>query len=344
MILFDLELRSALHVGEFIGIEREFVQSYVPSDTLFSACVMAWRGQAADVSARLAACRTQPPALVLTSAFPRAGGLRLYPMPLGIQFNASRALDAKQRKRIKWVSESLFKRLTGFQSVEQECTVDRNLAQRGSVWLAQSELAQLRDTLKQPDGDVRLWAVEAAPRVTIDRADSRSNLFHTGRLSFTDGCGLWCMAQGTHVSWIHDALLWLQDVGIGGLRSVGHGAYTLTAKTAADVAMPATGYAVTLSRYAPADAAEIERAVQAPKTAYSLVTVGGWCQDDAGKAWRRKSVRMIAEGSIIGAAARGHIVDVAPDQVMTRPVCRYGLAFNLPVSETALAVVEGGKA
>jgi CRISPR/Cas system CSM-associated protein Csm4 (group 5 of RAMP superfamily) len=97
------------------------------------------------------------------------------------------------------------------------------------------------------------------------------------------------------------------------------------------------GYGICLSRYAPRDSAEIAAALQAPRSAYALSTVGGWCQDDAGKAWRRKSVRMVDEGACLGAAARGHLVNVMPDDVMNRPVYRYGLAFCVPVRDAALA-------
>jgi CRISPR-associated protein Csm4 len=323
MILFQLEPRAALHVGEFVGIERESVQGYIPSDTLFAACVVAWQQRGDDIAARINACQASPPALLLTSAFPRAGDILLYPMPLGVRLDTPvQALEPKQRKRIRWVSRSLFERLTQFQNVKDECAPDKNFVQAGSVWLTQAEVAQLRKQLGQPAGDLRLWDTQIVPRVTVDRADNKSNLYHVGRLNFAAGCGLWFMAQGSGADWVRDALAMLQDSGIGGLRSIGHGAFTATGQTAPDMVQPAQGYAITLSR-----------------SAFQIVTVGGWCQDDAGKAWRRKSVRMLAEGACVGAAARGHIPDVMPDIWKTtavRPVVRYGMAFKTPVREEAL--------
>jgi CRISPR-associated protein Csm4 len=129
----------------------------------------------------------------------------------------------------------------------------------------------------------------------------------------------------------------LQDSGIGGLRSTGHGGFTVRGIEQPDVQRPQRGYGVCLSRYAPRDAGEIAQALQAPASAYAFVTVGGWCQDDAGKAWRRKGVRLVAEGACLGAAARGHLVDVMPQGVMARAVYRYGLAFCVPVNDAALA-------
>ena len=343
MLIFDLEPRAALHVGEFAGIEREAVQSYIPSDTLFAALVVAWRSvrPAGEVEARLQACQVDPPALWLSSAFPRAGSgdeaVRLYPMPLGLRLNAREGLlDGKQRKRIKWVSQGIFDHLLAFGKLDGECDPQHNFAQGGSAWLTRAELAHLRTALGQPQGELVLWRTDVVPRVTVDRQSSASNLFHAGRLVFAPGCGLWCAAQGAGATWVREGLEVLKDSGIGGLRSIGHGAFDVTALAPGDVARPAQGYGVCLSRYAPRSADEVALALQAPHSAYGLVAVGGWCQDDAGKAWRRKGVRLIAEGACLGAAARGHLVDVRPEGVMSRPVYRYGLAFTLPVSAAAL--------
>jgi len=339
MIIFDLQPRAALHVGEFIGIEREAVLDHIPSDSLFSACVMAWQRAGVDVGARIAQCQMDPGALWLTSAFPRAGAVRLYPFPMGVTPVDGRrqpVLEGKRLKRVRWVSESLFQKLVAGRSVEDESDPAKNFAQEGTVWLAQSELAQLGASLGDANGDVRLWKTQIVPRVTVDRAANVSNLFHSGRLVFAPGCGLWGMAQGAGAGWIVEGLNALQDEGVGGLRSVGHGAFTLATRVAPDVTMPDRGYGVLLSRYAPAGEAEIVAALQAPRSAYSLVTVGGWCQDDNGKPWRRKTVRLVAAGACIGLPAMGHLVAVTPEKVMSRPVYRFGRAFVLPVAEGAL--------
>lgn len=339
MIIFDLQPRAALHVGEFIGIEREAVLDHIPSDSLFSACVMAWQRAGADVDARIAQCRASAGALLLTSAFPRAGNVRLYPFPMGVWPVAGHdrpALEGKRLRRIRWVSESLFQKLVAGRPVGDEFDPVRNFAQGGTVWMTQSEVSQLGARLGSANGEVRLWQSQIVPRVTVDRAANVSNLFHSGRLVFAPGCGLWGMAQGPGADWIVDGLKALQDEGLGGLRSVGHGAFTLSTRVAPDVAPPTPGYGVVLSRYAPAGAAEIATALQAPRSAYSLVTVGGWCQDDNGKPWRRRTVRLVAAGSCVGLPAAGHLVDITPDKVMSRPVYRYGRAFVLPVAEEAL--------
>lgn len=339
MIIFDLQPRAALHVGEFIGIEREAVLDHIPSDSLFSACVTAWQQAGADVDWRVKQCLTDPAALLLTSVFPRAGDIRLYPFPLGISPVVGRgqpALDGKRLKRIRWVSEHIFRMVIGGQPVDKENDPSRNFAQDGAIWLTQAEMVQLRAILGDSNGDLRLWSTQIVPRVTVDRAAHRPNLFHSGRLVFAPGCGLWGMAQGPGADWVVEGLNTLQDQGLGGLRSVGHGAFTLATHVAPDVTMPDRGYGVLLSRYAPAGKAEIVAALQVPRSAYSFVSVGGWCQDDNGKPWRRRTVRLVAAGSCIGLPATGCVVDVTPERVMSRPVYRFGRSFVLPVAEEAL--------
>jgi len=344
MVIFDLKPSAALHVGEFVGIERESVLAHIPSDTLFAAMVTAWQRRGADLTARLQACQATPPAVWLSSAFPRAGSVRFYPMPMGIRLNFGNqnALEGKTLKRIQWVSADIFGRLTRFEDVSAERDLATNFLQHKSVWLSRAERTRLQSEFKGlfvVGQETSLWDIQIVPRVAVDRATQASNLFHSGRLVFAKGCGLWFMAQGIHTDWVSQALDELQDSGLGGLRSVGHGAFVYTSVTQADVVLPANmAYAISLSRYAPNGAAEVGAAVQARGSAYRLVQVGGWCQDDAGKTWRRKSVRMLAEGACVGATAAGHIVNVMPNGVMDRPVLRYGLAFKVPVAAQAMLV------
>jgi hypothetical protein len=66
--------------------------------------------------------------------------------------------------------------------------------------------------------------------------------------------------------------------------------------------------------------------------------VGGWCEDDEGHPWRRRAVRLVAEGALLPATARGALVDVRPKKIEEwrdplRPVYRSGLAFMIPAGK-----------
>ncbi len=65
---------------------------------------------------------------------------------------------------------------------------------------------------------------------------------------------------------------------------------------------------------------------------YSLITRGGRVESDAGWGHAKKPASMIAEGSVIVAAAepRGTATDVAPED-FPHPVYRAGFAVAIPI-------------
>lgn len=351
--IVTLRLKGPLHVGQFIGVEREAALDWVPSDTLFGALVSAWAALGQDVGRLLDGFRAGRPPFLLTSAFPRAGAVRFYPRPW-LPFRPSNLFEQqrKRTKRLKWVSEGVFRRMVAGESLAGEGE-DDNFIQGETVWLTREET--LPDSVFAEDERGRAWGYRAAPRVTVDRADSASNLFHSGRVDFAPDCGLWFglrfldadPAWPTHVE---AALHYLSDAGLGGLRSTGHGAFTWEWNTPPPSPEGAGGedsYAVTLSRYAPRDAAELQATLLGDaRAAYRLATVGGWCRDDDLHPWRRRSVRMAAEGSLLawnGRAAAGRLVDATPEGVgafgADHRVWRYGYACPVGVAPAALAEV-----
>jgi CRISPR/Cas system CSM-associated protein Csm4 (group 5 of RAMP superfamily) len=92
-----------------------------------------------------------------------------------------------------------------------------------------------------------------------------------------------------------------------------------------------------LARFAPTET-ELDATLRPDDAAYQLVTVAGWCNDDTGHPWRRKRLRLVAEGAYLGWPGRapGAVVDVTPKGVGTfndgRRVYRYGLAYPIGIS------------
>lgn len=335
MRIFSITPHAPLFIGDLISSDKEATREYIPSDTLFAAMVMAWKWQG-SLEARLAQCLSQPASFQITSAFPRAGDVRLLPMPLGLRLNLGQhSLIGKARKRIRWVSEGVFKRMIAFGDLSSELTPE-SFAQAGAVWLLRDESRKVREQLKQPEDPLKFWEDGTNPRVSIDRVSSASNFFETAQIRFAAGCGLWFAVTGEW-AWAEQALQQLQDSGLGGMRSVGHGAFSFASADVSPWPAAPGDYAVLLSRFAPATPDEMREVLYAPHSAFSLVTVGGWCNDDAGKAWRRKHVRMVAEGSLIGKRAVGRLVDAHPDVVMDRAAYRNGYAFGVAVQPQAVS-------
>ncbi len=336
-MVVHLNPRGPFHVGE-LGVGREETLPYVPSDTLYAAFVYAW-----SVSGDPGPFVSPP--LRLTSAFPRVGMLRLYPRPF-VRIHAARERReelGKKLLRFGWCSERIFLLLLQGADVTTVAQPENFI---GGVWFHPEDIPHIPSP---PDGEenwARFWAVSPpVPRVAIDRASNTPNLFHSGRLTFGPECGLWFgveLVAPDGRARLERALNHLADAGLGGLRSTGHGAFTFTfGEAILPAPLTPAPYAVTLSRYLPADAEEVAIALRSGGSAYRLVWVGGWCQDDAGHPWRRKQVRMVCEGSVLRWDGRplGRIADLKPDGVGRfgdRPVLRYGMAFPVPVAQEAL--------
>lgn len=343
--VYRLTLNAPLYVGT-LGIDREETLTYIPSDTLFGALVTAWSmlGQSQILGA-LPEFAAQPATFPfrLTSAFPYAGSVRFFPRPQQYLSNLTESIDPKRYKKADWVSETIFNRLRrGETPLEYDPNV--NFIQGKNVWLTRQERKQITAELNLPDApddpnnDLHLWGQTVAPRVTVDRQDNTSNLFHSGRVTFVKGSGLWFAARGEHPDWIETGLTYLQDAGLGGLRGTGHGAFQYALWPEAPT-LPKPGqedYFINLARFAPTQV-EIDTTLRRPSAAYKLTTVGGWCQDELAHPWRRKRVRLVTEGSYLGWSEQinGQLVDVTPATSIAkfngRKVYRYGLAFPVSV-------------
>lgn len=347
-VVVTLHPSGPLHVGLFVGQEREAALEWVPSDTLFAALVSAWAALGRDVPALLQGFWDGDPPFLLTSAFPRAGAVRFYPRPW-VRPQPGGLLERKRAKSLRWVSAGIFQRLLGGQSLEGEGG-DDNFLHEETVWLTHAERALLPEAVFEEEGG-RMWKRRVVPRVAVDRLENRSNLFHAGRVEYAAGCGLWfaLRRRSAETSWpdrLDEALDYLGQAGLGGLRSTGHGAFTW--EKGAGTFPEGGSWAVTLSRYAPRDASELDHTLLAdPRTAYRLVLVGGWCRDDRLHPWRRRSVRMVAEGSLLAwkeGGVAGHLADATPQGVGAfgpdHRVLRYGYAFPVAVQPAALAEEE----
>jgi CRISPR-associated protein Csm4 len=361
--IYTLRPRGALHLGQR-GVGQEETAPHVPSDTLFAALVAAWvdaggRGEEWGSAFPQGEGIANPPFL-LTSTFPYAGGVRFYPFPqvdlapLGVEADERR----KDLRQIAYVSEDIFRRIVTGQSLagylpSVEGDVDKGAFMQGkAMWLAVDEAAALPAGIRCRAGTERQRPLRAlrhahvfknvkVPRVTVDRIGSASNLFHSGRVTFAPGCGLWF---GVHwrrqdATWpkaFHETLSLLGDSGLGGIRAVGCGALQWEKGEAVSWPAPADGAPyVTLSRYHPRPS-EAPGAFSGDTVAYRLTAVAGYLQTQASAAQRRRRLWLAAEGSVlraVGDGPYGDLADVRPHVgEFPHPVWRYGLASPIAVS------------
>jgi len=353
-VTYHLEPRGPMHVGES-GVGLEQARDTVPSDTLYAALLANWVNLGEEGEAWDRAFRHSPPFL-LTSAYPRVGSVRFYPVPQCVASETlSTELDVKAWKRVRFVSEAIFQRMVTGQSLEgwypsaQAQAARGALLQGGALWLARDEIDGLPESFQSiagPMGDalprslgalphLKAWAYACTPRVAVDRLSQVSDIYHAGRVTWAPGCGLWfrvAYAEGA-AAWRADlerALHALGDAGLGGMRSAGMGGFDWRSAQEGTLPVPdADALVTTLSRYHPRSA-EAQAVLVDAQARYRLVAVAGYVGSLARAAQRRRRVWLVEAGSVLratGADAMGDVVDVRPAGGFPHPVSRYGLAF-----------------
>ena len=379
-VVYRLVARSPFHLGER-GVGIEETTEVLRADTLFSALSLALRelghdpddfldryprvrmGESLDDSMEVELLPgDDPPPLRLSSAFPFAGDIYLWPRPslppYGLQIFGDACLPAelgKTLKKVRFVSQTIFEHwLRGDSLVDFAVMPDpkavvsdpdkkSRLVMRddcflhgGSVWVTETELAGLARSGLISGGKPALWRTHVAPRVAVNRVTGRSQVFAAGQVHFAAGSGLALLADyedETMQPLIEQALRLLGDSGVGGLRSSGHGQFSLEVGTGGGPAAAEAGNAYcTLAPYWPRED-EVAAGVL-DDAAYQLIMRRGWvASPDAGNL-RRRGVRMLAEGSVFTHLPVGALADVKPldpESVpnVPHPIWRAGLAFPI---------------
>ena len=338
----------AFHFGRH-GLGQEESGVSFPSDSLFAALI-----------ARLAAVQGAPavpswiepfikkdPPFVLSSTFPRAGRVYFFPRPM---LGAGSAADdgtvtVKKLKKIGYVSQGIFEKLLSGVPLAALYN-ESQLLQDGSLLFDDAEAADLPADVRS--GNSPVWQIERRPRVTIDRLRSSSTIYHTGRTVFGEDCGLWFAVQWltadqAYKDQVSSLLYDLGDAGLGGERSSGFGQASLSAAGEFDLPQEKGMPWISLSRFLPAE--DEAQCLLHPAAVYAFDRVSGWIDSPNSRRQRRRTLRMVREGSVLGpltGTAPGQVVDVQPDyegcQPLGHAVWRSGLALSVSCS----GLQEGG--
>ena len=188
-----------------------------------------------------------------------------------------------------------------------------------------------------------LFRASVRSSAAMDRAGEGSVSHSMACVEFTSGSGLWFVAafadDAASALWLgrlQTAIRLLADSGFGGERSRGWGRAEMPEFTVGELPQlllhdseseGETGHwMLSLFHAAASDGIEWQRGN------YTLATRGGRIESAAGWGGRKKNTRMVAEGSVLVAAAepRGSAADVAPEG-FAHPVYRAGFALSLRV-------------
>ncbi len=350
--IYRLAPRTAFHFG-LRGVGVEETATFCPADTLFSALCLTLREWESDGNQELEAwlegfppLSESGPPLRLSSAFPYAGEVLFFPKPR-VPANLpaeTRQTKAKELKKIDYVSQGILK--AWLAQTDLNAQVDDDLFLHGGrVWVTRDELGELEAFRDSGTKEHRMWATQTRPRVTVDRATSRSSIYQAGVVGFRPGAGLFTLVEflDGEVEEARERLSAQLEVlghsGLGGERSSGYGQFEPKKPQPFDGFGAADGELfLTLAPYHPTPA-EVEAGVLGADAAYELLTRRGWVGSPEGLHLRRRPVRLLGEGSVlhdVGQTSYGDLADVTPreggEAMLSHRVWRYGIAFPVPAA------------
>ncbi len=323
-LLIRLRPTGPWRIGPDSGV-RDRVDRIYHSDSLYAAvsAAMARLGILEDWLE--ATARASEPAVRFGSCFPYIGDTLLVAPPRNLWPPVA---SSKVRwKGARFVPLSVVEALAAGQSLSDE------------QWMIDGESECLLP-FRSPamPGPFRVAVRSSA---AVDRGGAGVAPHSTACLEFTPGAGLWTLAQfaddAARDQWsgpLTAAFRLLADSGFGGERSRGWGRAEMPEITAGQLpallwsapAEPSAFWLLSLFAPGTSDAVDWEQGD------YVLTTRGGRVESDARWGEAKKLTRMVAEGSVIVAAAepRGAASDVAPDG-FPHPVYRAGFALAIPI-------------
>lgn len=328
--VYRLTFRTQLHLGRTSGpaqqgnLGLEKTETYIPADTLFSAICQTWAMfyGAGDLTAFLKHYTADSGVLpfTLTSAFPFAHGVYLFPKPL------TWTTPSKKSKHVQFVSQSVFQDILSG-NLPEFC--ENQLINGEKVWASPEEKEQLKTSMGD---ELLVWKTSTRPRVRVGSQTAESNIWHIETVQFNTNCGLWFAVHFDSAQTqqkIETLLQVLGDNGIGGERNAGYGLFDFTKATLEMPTAEAGTHFVTLSPICPKTPAELKRLLTG-NIAYTLNPLKGWVADT-----RRKQVSMFAEGSVLNATEKqvGRLIDLKQDN-FSHPVYRYGYAWQVGIKGT----------
>ena len=339
--VYRLKFKTQLHLGRATGAAQtgslglEKTETYIPADTLFSALCQTWAtfydtASLTDFLNQYTAENGSPP-FTLTSVFPFAHDVYLFPKPLIFKSTS------KKSKRVQFVSRSLFENIITGNLPTFDEKDEKNVITGEKVWVNSEEKKQLK---KAMDEKLNVWETTTRPRVSIDRQTEESSIWHVETVQFNTDCGLWFAANfdsDETKQKIETLLRVLGDNGIGGERNAGYGLFELDEVALEIPTSEDSTQFVTLSPICPKSSDQLEHLLKGD-IAYNLNPLTGWVGSH-GTYKRRKQINMFTEGSVLNASDEpiGRLVDLKPDN-WSHPVYRYGYAWQVGIKGASNSV------
>ncbi len=326
LYLLKLNFTGPVHFGE-AGIGIEGVSSILHSDSFFSALCNGWVelfGSDDLEQTLLEPMQNGNSSLLLSSLFYFGRDTYYLPRPItepDVQITPKDIAEyGKRVRKAKYIPLEIF-----LQWVKGE---KLNIYQR---------VSEVSDEYQD------CFVEYVTPKVSLDRDNLKSNIYHCGLVKYQENCGLYCLFKldDSIIDKLQAVVSLLADSGIGGKRSIGYGAFIPEWINVENVPLWKE-----LFQSSPDDQAWCTLSLVNPKpgeishemlveSAYNLIQRRGWIFSTAIDAQLKKqSCRMFTEGSVFPTQLEGRIVDVTPKDWLRAEyhrVYRYGLALTVPI-------------
>jgi CRISPR-associated protein Csm4 len=317
-----LNPESPFHIGE-AGIGLEETSYTVHSDTLFSAICNTYAllyGKD-EIEHLLDQFEREPP-FILSSTFLFIEDILTFPVPLNV--NWSKFMDKSQFKKEN--SYEIVKRMKKVQFCSEKM-LHSILKDEQNIF---SNDLNIKNNIlfspEEPSPD-EIYSVIEAPHVALDRRSQFSSIYHIGEVHYASACGLYFFlkTESEYDSRLKAAIHLLGDEGLGGKRSSGKGLFKPVFLSEI-CKIPQSPMNITLSLIFPNQ----EELSIIKEGSYKIVMRKGWIYSPRIRSLRKKSVRMLTEGSTFPRKVKGQMVDVTPDVEFKIPqIMRYGYGFYL---------------
>ncbi|MCM8760082.1 MAG: type III-A CRISPR-associated RAMP protein Csm4 [Candidatus Omnitrophica bacterium] len=297
---YKLKFLSSIHLGTREGF-REETEEIIHSDTLFSAFCnvfyLLYGRQALDNLIQKFVSGEPP--FFISSTFPFYKEVLYFPVPLN-----QIVLD-KTLKKIKYVEKAKFEKILAGETLENVIDLDEE---------------------HNP-----LSITTQTPRLSINRINNSpgENFFFFSDLFYTSDSGLFFLVDFKDNAFIKqfDATLrLLSHEGIGGDRTCGKGHFSFSSSFVEFNLPDNSNAVVALSLYLPKE----DEFGKLKQSYCEIIERKGYIFSPFAKNYRKKSVRMITEGSVIPGSVQGMVVDTTPEIFTQHKIYRYGLCFSLP--------------
>ncbi|MCM8779203.1 MAG: type III-A CRISPR-associated RAMP protein Csm4 [Candidatus Omnitrophica bacterium] len=309
MNFYKLRFKSSLHLGE----RETFLEGtdiIIHSDTLFSAfchCYLLLYGEE-KLNFLIENFKENKPPFLISSTFPWRDDKIYFPVPL------NQIPREKETKKIQFIEKDGFEKLLEGERIEEirkkfKTVPDLNTEEE-----------------KIP------YQIVNTPRVSLSRLTNHpgEEFFHFGEVFYKENSGLFFLVDfkdQTIITEFNATLRLMADEGIGGDRTVGKGLFEINEIKDINFNLPSdsNGF-LTLSLYSPKE----DEVSDIKNGYYEIIERRGYIFSPYRKNLRRKSIRMLKEGSVSLSYKVGRLGDVTPEAFTEHKIYRYGLAFMLP--------------